>query len=296
MAKDKKRLTKADTDAFFSAKQSEYAQRSKQKVTAEQLQERVDERAKQRSEKERQSAGSRVRVVSIGLGVALLVGAGAVAMGTVSAQSSFEASLASNNTKIAQLESEAESATVVDDVTQQEYRELVDAQIASATELGNDLAQQQQKFSEIFYAAQAEGATDSMGDGAGGAGLRKSVEHRRELARFFVDDAFVASEEEAYAAGSVLPFENDEIDPRFPWYVPSTTVDGRLVYSDPATCMWGLVSVTATTTSGVLDATWLCQDSEGDLYAWASASWYEDSEKFGKVVVGTTTLGDRGGA
>ena len=289
MAKDRKRLTKADTDAFFSAKQSEYAERAKDKVTAEQLRERADERSRQRELK--RPAGARVRAINVGLGVALLVGAGAVAAGTVAGQEAFESSLATNSTKIAQLEASLEGATVVDDATQQEYREQVDAQIASATALGEELAQQQQRFSEILYAGQ----TDTAVDGVPGQGFMESVEHRRELARFFVESALIASEEEAYAPGSVLPFESDEIDPRFPWYVPSTTVDGRLVYSDPSTCTWGLVSVTATTTSGVLDATWLCQDSEGDLYAWASASWYEDSEKFGKVVVGTTTLGDRGG-
>lgn len=289
MAKDRKRLTKADTDAFFSKKQSEYAEKKKHKITAEELQQRADERAQQRAAK--RPAGPRARAISIGLGVALLVGSGAVAVNMTSAQQSFESSVVSNAAKITELQEALAKQAIPDKASVDSFKEDLQKQIESATALGQSLAKDQQKFSEILFS----GSKEDSGNGTVSKAFMESVEHRRDLAKYFVEDAFLVDDDEAYAPGSVLPFDADQIDPRFAWYVPSKMVDGKLVYSDPSTCTWGLVSVTPTTTDGVLDATWLCQDGEGDLYAWASASWYKDSEKFGSVVVGTTTIGDRGG-
>ena len=290
MAKQKKPvLTKQSTDAYFAKKQAEVAERRKNKLTGDDVAQALDER---RSSRHR-AAGSRSKAISLGLGVALLVGAGAVVTGTVLSGDSFVSDTKANSARIAELNEQLQGVPAGGDGGKaDEYRAQLAAQILTATEQGEQVAALQQEFLTIFAPTEGE---QVEGNGAASPALMASIEIRKALAPFFTSESLLVEDKVAYAPGSSVPFADDEIDPRFPWYQPSTIVDGRIVYGAADTCTWDLVSVTATGVGGVLDATWLCQGAEGDLYSWATASWYAEEEAFGRVSVGETTIGNNVG-
>lgn len=295
MAEDKggkKPLTKADTDAWFDARRERVAKRRKDPMTGERL---AEESARKKEERRsRRPEGAVARRISIGLGIALLVGAGGAALGTTSVMDSISAQSSANAATIAGIEGQIADVPATDDESLKALREEVDEQIASGTQKGEEVAALQQEFAAIFESSNDE----QTADGAPSEAFRASVEHRRALEPYFVESSLVAGDL-AYTPGSTDPFAADQIDPRFPWYVSSQLVreDGtsRTVYGPADTCTWTLVSVVGTETAGVLDATWLCQGEGQDLYAWASAKYYASEGKFGRVAVGSTTIGDNGG-
>lgn len=295
MAEDKsgkKQLTKADTDAWFDARREKIAKRRKDPMTGERLAEETSRKRDERRSK--RPEGAVARRISIGLGIALLVGAGGAALGTTTVLESLSAQSSANAATIAGIEGQLSDVPGTDEQSLKDLRAEVDAQVVAGTKKGEEVAALQQGFAGIFASTNDE----QTADGAASALFLESVEHRRALEPYFVDAALVAGDL-AYTAGSTDPFASDQIDPRFPWYVSSQIVreDGssRMVYGPADTCTWTLVSVVGTETAGVLDATWLCQGAGDDLYAWASAKYYASEDKFGRVSVGSTTIGDNGG-
>lgn len=290
MAREKKpRLTKGDLDARFTALQEKNRERRQKKVTGEDIEGLLAERKEKRAQKgDRVSAGQRARVVSLGLGIVLLAGSGVVAVSTSAGTDAFNLATHNNEQRIASLQGDLRALPAANEKSAAQYADELEKQIAAATLKGEKVADLQQEFARIL----SKGDTEGAGNGAPSKGLVGAAEHRKKLAPYFVDRAFPVDDIQAYAPGSVLPFEADEIDPRFPWFVGYES-NGQL--ADPKASDWELVSVLATDTPGVLDVTWLDRGTKtGDLFAWASASYYVDPGAFGNLTVGRTTLGERG--
>ena len=292
MAKQKKpRLTKSDLDARFTAQQEKNRARRANKVTPEDVAKHFAERKANRGA--RPAPGQRARVVSLGLGIALLIGSGAMAVATTSSTSTFEVETEANIQRIASATGDLATIPASDDVAAGEYAAELEAQIAAATAKGEEVAALQQEFSAILF----KGNGETAANGGATPALIAAVEHRRLLAPYFVERSLFVEDAEAYAPGSILPFDDDEIDPRFPWYVGYAPGSQGAIVLDPTTSSWELTSLVATVTPGVLEATWLNSSTgTGDLLAWATASYYVDPGAFGSLTLGKTTLGERGDA
>ncbi|MCI4659586.1 hypothetical protein [Cryobacterium zhongshanensis] len=289
MAKVKKpQLTKEDLDARFAVRQEKNRVRRATKVTRDDIEKSLAERKAKRSE--RAVPGQLARIVSLGLGVALIIGSGALAVTTTASTDAFNLSTQVNEQRLASAKGDLAAIPAADEQGTATYAAELKEQIAAATAKGQEIATLQQDFTSIL----ARGNTASNGNGAPTTAFQDSVEHRKLLAPYFVKGALLVDDAQAYVAGSVLPFDANQIDPRFPWYVgyqPGS--QGRIVV-DPAVSGWALTSVVATETRGVLEATWLNKNTTtGDLFAWATASYYVDPGAFGRLTVGQTTLGER---
>lgn len=285
----KPRSSKESLDARFAALQEANRARRQSKVTGADIERRLEERKAERSQKPAQVVpGQRARTLSLGLGVVLLAASGVIAVATSAGTDSFNVAQHSNEQQIAVLQGELDRIPAADEQSAAEHSSALEEQIAQATAKGAQVAELQQGFATIL----AGGDTEGSGDGAPSTAEVDAAEHRKQLAPYFVDQSFPVEDVRAYAPGSTLPFGPEEIDPRFPWYV-GYEADGQL--KDPTASQWELVSVIATDTPGVLDATWLNQSTGADaLFAWATASYYAEPEAFGNLVVGHTTLGERG--
>lgn len=290
MATEKKpQLTKEALDARFTALQDKNRERRQTKVTAADIENRLTESRAKRAAKV--VPGQRARVVSLGLGIALFVGSGALAVNASSSTDAFEQTSMVNEQLIASMQGNIRSIPAGNDDPAGEYAANLEGQITAALAKGEELASIQQEFAPILYAGNGE----SSGNGAPSAAVLAAVEHRRLVAPYFVERALFVEDGLAYAPGSMLPFETDEIDPRFPWYVSYEPGSRGRIVANPEGSRWELVSMVATDTPGVLDATWLNQSAAtGDLHAWATASYYVDPGAFGNLTVGTTTIGERG--
>ena len=294
MAKQKKpRLTKEDLDARFVACQEKNRERRQTKLTGADVQRMLEERKTYRVKRKAESSAPDnrlVRTVSLGLGCLLLLASGALAVTTTSSADTFGLARDTNQQQIELVEGELATIPAAGESAAAGYAADLEAEIATATDKGTEVARLQQEFATILFAGNSEVSQD----GAAGPSLSAAVENRRLLAPFFVDQALLADDSEAYAPGSALPFEADEIDPRFPWYVGyEPDSQGRTVM-DPALSTWQLASVVASDTTGVLEATWLnSSPATGELLAWATASYYVQSGAFGSLSVGFTTIGER---
>lgn len=290
MAQQKKpRLTKEDLDARFTAQQEKNRARRETKVTPEDIRRRLDERRERRAAKA--VPGQFPRYVSLGLGVAMLIGSGAIAMSTSASTQSFEQATRTNEQRIAAAEGELTAIPAADKKATTKYAATLDAQITAATKKGEEVAALQQDFTTILF----RGNTEKSGNGAPSTAFLDSVQHRKLLAPYFVKRSLPVTDANAYAPGSVLPFKDGQIDPRFPWHVSYTPDSQGRTVANPSLSSWQLESLVATATPGVLEATWLNKTvSSGDLLAWATASYYIDPGAFGSLIVGQTTLGARG--
>jgi hypothetical protein len=289
----KPRLTKADLDARFAARQEKNRERRQTKYTGEDVARLLEERRANRAQKKAESSapGDRlVRAVSLGLGAALLVGSGALAVTTTSGSDAFALASEANRQQIELVEGDLAAIPAAGESASAEYAAQLAAAIVDATAKGTEVARLQQDFATILFS----GNTEVGSDGAAGPSLTAAVENRRLLAPYFVEQALLVDDAEAYAPGSAVPFEADQIDPRFAWYVGyEPESQGRTVVT-PGLATWGLASVIASDTTGVLEATWLnTSPTTGDLFAWATASFYVQSGAFGNLSVGFTTIGER---
>jgi hypothetical protein len=289
----KPRLTKEDLDARFAARQEKNRERRQTKYTGEDVARLLEERKANRAERKAESSAPNnrfVRAVSLGLGGALLLGSGALAVTTTSSSDAFALASEANRQQIELVEGELAAIPAAGESASAEYAAQLETAMVDATAKGTEVARLQQEFANILFS----GNTEVGSDGAAGPSLTAAVENRRLLAPYFVEQALLVDDAEAYAPGSALPFDADQIDPRFAWYVGyEPESQGRTVV-DPGLATWGLASVIASETTGVLDVTWLnTNETTGDLFAWATASYYVQSGAFGNVAVGFTTIGER---
>ena len=294
MAKEKKpRVTKDDLDAKFEALQARNRERREHKLTGEDVAQNWAQMkaARQAARDAARVPGQGAQRVSMGIGIALLVCSGVMSMSIANSGGRFEDATAYNTEQIAALRGELRELPGANEETAEQYAANLAEQLEVALTRAEEVATLQNGFAEILYEGnEAEGA-----DGAPSTVFATAVEHRKELAPYFIDRALFVKEELAYAPGSVLPFAPDEIDPRFPWYVAYEPGSQGTVVVDPAQSGWALASVTASNSQGVFDATWLNTDAAtGDLLAWATASYFVDPGAFGDLMVGRTTIGDRG--
>lgn len=254
-----------------------------EKVTAEDVRHQL---AASRSERRNDRVGRRHMVTAV-LGFGLLVGAGVSAVATTSSVRSYEASAASLAQQILESQSNLRAIPASEPELASEYAETVQAQLEVATVKGEEVASLQQGFSEILSGQGASGSQDGVASSAGVA----AAAHRQKLEPYFVDRSFLVEGSVAYAPLSLNPFGAEEIDPRFPWFVAPGSSDQR-----QESAGWRLASVQPAAANGVFEAIWLNREGSGDLLAWAKASYYSDTEQFGSLTVGTTTLGERAAA
>lgn len=281
----KPRLTREDLDAKISALQEKNRARRANKVTPEELESRLTERRARRQAAS--PSGRRAQVVSLCLGVALLVGAGAIGVATTSGTQTFELAGQGLQQQIAQAQGQLDAIPAADQKAASKYASDLNSQLAAAAVKGREVAALQQQFTAILFQGNTEQAPTN---GAPGPAFLASVQHRKLLEPYFVERAFVADPAQAYSPGSYLPFGDTQIDPRFPWFVAHQSGASSPV-ADPSTTSWALASLVATQTPGVFEATWLdTNPSTGALLAWGTASYYVDQGKFGSLKVGTTTL------
>ena len=148
----------------------------------------------------------------------------------------------------------------------------------AAAQAAKAVAAAQQRFSVLHFEADRQPGTDN---GAPNSGMIATVDHRRELARFFDAGSYVAADKDAYVWQNVLPFDvATRMDPRFAWYV---RYDGRLS-ADPDTYQWSVETVMpdldSADGSGKTDRAqviWLCRDTTtGGVLAWASSAFVYD--------------------
>lgn len=287
MAKQSKRLTRDEVVARFEEKQAENRAARGTKVTAEDVAAKLAARKAERAASGR--AGERARTVSVALGVVLILGAGALAVSTAANTTSFQAKQAAGEEAIASAQSYLDALPASDQDSAGVYAAELEAQLDTARVKAEEVAALQQQFSEILVA----GNTEDTSNGGASPAFLASVEHRKLLAPYFVDRAMIADDTLAYAPGSALPFDADQIDPRYPWFVAHEKGKPGVV-APAGSNEWTLRSVTPSTTPGVHDVTWLDTDTAtGDLLAWATASYYAGSETFGALSVGRTTQGEQ---
>lgn len=292
--KKMRELTKDDVVGRIDAYQQK--QRAKPKATAADMESKFDARRAQRKQQRAQRAeqnphrvGSYVR---IGIGVALLVATGAMTLMTSNSEETFAQQSVANEQELGSVQGDLNE--LEPEMSMEERQEALDAQLSTAREQAEEVADLQQQFAEILYAGNNE---ETPGDGAPGESFIESAEHRKQLAPYFHENSWVVDGDLAYAPGSLDPFERDQMDPRFPWYIRYADED-RLEYADPETYQWEVVSVVPTSLddAGVSDVTWMVTDEQGDLLAWATASYSDSDETFYGLRVGQTTIGDRFGA
>lgn len=289
MAKDRKqRMTKESAEARFEELQERNRAARSTKVTADDMRQRWEARRASKAAS-KPPEGSRGRTVSIAIGLSLIAGCGLVVVSSNAATTNYDREVVSLEQDIAAAEGQLSALPVSTDAGVEAHADELVKHLETATTKGDEVAALQQQFAEIAF----RGNGQVSADGAPIAAYLESVEHRRSLAPYFVERALFIDDALAYAPGSSAPFDSDEIDPRFPWYLafadPSLTVA-----ADPSGATWRLAAMMPTVTEGVFSATWLNTSSAtGELLAWATASYYVDGEAFGSLSVGLTTPGDR---
>lgn len=260
------------------------------KVTAEDVQRRVAERRAAKSARRVPTpAGRTARGVALVTGFAFLLGAGCIALSIANGNTAYEVTSANNVQEIGKAKADLAAIPAADEHAASTYAEKLQARLDTATAKGREVAALQQEFQSILV----RGNEQRSDNGAATPALTAAAAHRKQLAPYFVDRAMIAPDTEAYAPGSVLPFDADQIDPRFEWHV-AYDANGTTV-ADPKASTWTLTSMVATDTSGVFEATWVDKrTSDGELLAWATASYYVSEGKFGSLRLGLTTLGSNG--
>lgn len=158
-----------------------------------------------------------------------------------------------------------------------------------------EVAQVQNGFAEILFAGNGQDTDVEVP-----ASFVREAQHRKKMAPYFAASSWiVAQEETAYSADRLIPIEPGQVDPRFSWH---TQLDDEGLFLDPGEYSWRVASIVPSTESVTQDGPerasvavlWLCEDSGGDLLAWARASVAAGSTEFSSLSVGVTAAGQRG--
>ena len=248
----------------------------REKVTAEQLEARLEEWGRSRRESKEQRTEAQIQSTSRRN---LLLGAGTIALaalgmtGLSARRADVEQS--ENAARIFELESQLSqvgSATPVEGAVEADLTTLADAMRADAT----TVAALQQRFAELYRAA---AMAEDQGNGTPSAEMLAIPEHRRTLAGYFTERSEIA-EESAYDWTTSEPFDiGSRIDTRYAWYVRHD--EG--VASEPSASTWEVTSATPALgrigegSAGVGEkgaVTWACRDTAKDqVLAWAQADY-----------------------
>lgn len=284
---------KQEIKSRLDAMDERVKERKSKKATAESVAQDLKEAREARRAKaearEKAAPGTRGRMIRIGVGVALLVATGAVAVTASNSVSKNDSTISANEATIAQ--QKGDLAYIKPAGGQAGLEKSLTDSFADATKKANAVAKLQQGFAPLLRQASTEEVSDN---GAPGKGFVASVEHRKELAPYFAKATLIASDDDAYKPGSANVIGEGQVDPRFAWY---TRYDKAGVASDAKAYTWSVASVSPSSVQdpGYLEVTWLCQDANGDLLAWAVGYYSVEDKVFDSLSVGTTTIGDANG-
>lgn len=268
----KTRLNAQDVREWFEGRQRENARRRENPLTAADVRRRIEGRTE-----ERRSALTRLPgVLSAGIGTALLVGAGAVALSAQSDTRQYEMTRADLTQQIERAEGvlAAERGSAGDSTPSEVAQEQIDRATRSATEL----ADLQQQYAEIMHRGTAAISDDEVP----GDLLSQMRQHQELFTTHIAPDAIPHAE---------LALDEEVLDPRTPWFV-NFTEDGRTVHA-PDSSTWKVISVMPGEGEG-LDIAWLNRSGSGQLYAWATAHYDPATDVFMDFAVGKTTQGTDG--
>lgn len=270
-------VTRESVDAWFAERLERNKDRRETKLTGDDMRHRLNERHERRSS----TRSSRVsQAFPAVLGCALLLTAGAIAVTTSSGMQSFEVQHAAYAQQItaAQIEQD-ETAALDPEVAEQIGAPTVDQQVADAESVALAVADLQQVYADILYTGNDEEASD---DGPQKA-YEAAVAHQVDLAPYFAERTFVAERGDS--------LRDDQIDPRFPWFIGYESDNVTIV--PPSTSSWSVAAIAPTETAGVFETTWLNRSvATGEVYAWATADYNASEALFADLTVGKTTLGD----
>jgi hypothetical protein len=290
VAKQKTTRERTGLEVRIAARQEANREARATKLTGEDVQRRLEERRTERAAKKApKPVGHAARTVSIALGFAMLVGTGIIAVSTTNGATTFQNESAANQAQIAKAQAVLSDIPASDKTAAAAYSTKLTSQLKTARTKGQEVAALQQDFQSILVAGNTEQTTGGLASKADTA----AAAHRKTLAPYFGDRALIVKDTAAYAPGSVLPFDDDQIDPRFAWHITYEGAGTTVAAASAST--WALTSMIATETPGVFEATWTdTRTSDHDLLAWATASYYTSQGKFGSLRVGQTTLGSTG--
>ncbi|MFC4048393.1 hypothetical protein ACFOY4_01745 [Actinomadura syzygii] len=158
---------------------------------------------------------------------------------------------------------------------------------ADAARAAEQVAAKQQEFAGLSAAANHE-VTSDKGNGAPGKAMNALVEHRRSLAEHWNKKSLIVADDLAYSFTTSPSFDDDEIDPRFPWYV---RYDGMKA-STPNAYAWRVESATPALDPPLrARVVWVCRDSKGIVLAWANAVFDGGTKTFGDLDLAITAQG-----
>lgn len=291
-------LTKDDVVEALDKRQHRWTDRKR--LTGDEVEEMMRSRSAERKRlrSERKARGEPPRLFGKQLssiaGVVLLLGAAGMAAGTMSIDNSAAEYAATSSDRISSLEGQVRDAQPQDEADVEKRREEVKDGLSQAREDAGVVADLQNEFQSILVKTNKE---KDPGDGTPKSSFIKAAKHREKLADHFAENSWLVTDDEiAYNAGSDIPFDDDEIDPRFQWYTLYANKN-HTSYAKPSQSSWKLVSTVPSRLAepGQVTVTWLNHNDDGRLLAWARATYIVEDETFTDLDVGTTTLGDRYG-
>lgn len=286
-------LSKAEVTARIEERQRQAAERQKAtpKVTSEAIAQRVAEqdaaRAQRRTAKEQRDPAQRHTRINIVLGSVFVLGAvglgGLIMTGQQAEQdrvADHRAEVTALQTQIDELSPVALDGTVsLDEHDTAEVVAVLQTDREAGYQTAAAIADAQHEFAQLY-------ADDRNADAA---------EHRAMMGRWFADEVLWADRQMdddglVSSPTRVVPFGQDQLDPRWPWYFQS---DG-----DPDEYGWEVESVTSVGDAGrELQMFWVNRDVETDeLLAWATGTYDAEQEVVIAVEVGMTAEGARYGS
>ncbi|MFG1858913.1 hypothetical protein ACGFJT_44260 [Actinomadura geliboluensis] len=220
------------------------------------------------------------RSVLVLLGLALIM----LAAFTGLSNHAYERTASANAARIGDLNSEIASSP---GISESVASEAIAALGTAAAEASERVAARQREFAGLSIAASKEAAS-GKGNGAPGKAMSALVNHRRSLAEYWDEKSLIVDDDLAYRFTTSPYFDDDEIDPRFPWYVRYDGVKA----SEPSTYAWAVESampvLDAPTTARVV---WVCRDSKGVVLAWANAIYDGETKTFHDLDLDVTAEG-----
>lgn len=268
---DKQRLTKEGVSDWFTQKQERNRQRRENRVTGEDVRHRLAELRDSRGER----PGRLLQVASICVGVALLGCAAFAATNAITTVNANDAEMRAIGVLIEQAQGELASIPTGDESGTEVFSGAVQEELDAATAAGRQLAELQQEYATILYQGNGTGRDDRVSEQA----LQAALQQQDKIASLIREDSIPTED-------AVL--DGDQLDPRLPWFI-GYEADGLSVV-DPGTSSWELIEIMPSDI-GSYGLTWANKTAEGQLLAWATASYFVEDAKFGQFTVGKTSHG-----
>lgn len=291
-------LTKEDVVKDLSQRQAE--RKNRRRMTGDEVEEMIKSRTAKRKEqraslKAEGKPDPRASKASFVAGVVLLLGAAGMVYGTTAIQDETTAKVTAADEEIISLNSQIQQSQPQSEAEVEERRQEVSDGLEAARGKAKEVADLQNEFQSL----RADGNDEKdPGNGKPKDSFIQSVELRESLAPYFDAESFVVEDDTiAYNAGSDVPYDETEIDPRFQWYAQYGDLEENSYAEPDKAGSWKLASVVPSRTAeeGQVSVMWLNRAPDGALLAWAKATYTVEAGTFDDLTVGTTTLGDRYG-